>query len=145
MLHLPEHRATLSKEEQEFIAKIRPILLKAGNIPPRTRELAEMTGIPLKPLERILRETTKAGSLIRVADNRHFLPETVMALAELTESLAADNEASAGFSVIQFRDTTGIGRNLCIEILEYFDRVGFTRRDGNARFLRTEKENIFGI
>lgn len=145
LLHLPEHRATLSKEEQEFIAKIRPILLKAGNIPPRTRELAEMTGIPLKPLERILRETTKAGSLIRVADNRHFLPETVMALAELTESLAADNEASAGFSVIQFRDTTGIGRNLCIEILEYFDRVGFTRRDGNARFLRTEKENIFGI
>ena len=31
----------------------------------------------------------------------------------------------------------------CIEILEYFDRVGFTRRAGNARFLRTEKENIF--
>ncbi|HAD70953.1 MAG TPA: hypothetical protein DCF94_02920, partial [Gammaproteobacteria bacterium] len=36
-----------------------------------------------------------------------------------------------------------IGRNLCIEILEYFDRIGFTRRDGNTRYVRTEKKNIF--
>lgn len=145
LLHQPEHSATLSREEEEFLVKIRPILVKAGNIPPRTRELEEMTGIPLKPLERILRETTKAGSLIRVADNRHYLPETIMELAEFTERLVAKDEGTDGFSVIQFRDASGIGRNLCIEILEYFDRVGFTRRDGNARFLRTEKENIFGI
>ncbi|MFL2854789.1 MAG: selenocysteine-specific translation elongation factor [Pseudohongiellaceae bacterium] len=144
LLHKPGHRTTLSKEEEEFISKIKPILEKSGNVPPRTRELAEMTGIPLKPLENILRETTKAGSLIRVADNRHYLPGTIMALAEFTEELAANNTNDEGFSVIQFRDASGIGRNLCIEILEYFDKVGFTRRDGNARYLRTEKENIFG-
>ena len=135
---------TLSKEEKEFIAKIKPILETSGNVAPRTRELVEMTGIPLKHLENILRETAKAGSIIRVADNRHYLPGTIMALAELTEQLAANNTNDEGFSVIQFRDASAIGRNLCIEILEYFDKVGFTRRDGNARYLRTEKENIFG-
>lgn len=145
LLHLPAHQSSLSKEEEEFLAKVRPILLKAGNVPPRTRELVELTGIPLKPLERILRVTTKAGSLIKVADNRHYLPETIMVLAEFTEKVAHSSELSEGFSVIQFRDESGIGRNLCIEILEYFDRVGFTRRDGNTRFLRTEKENVFGI
>ena len=67
-----------------------------------------------------------------------------MALAEFTEQLATNNTSDEGFSVIQFRDASGIGRNLCIEILEYFDKVGFTRRDGNSRYLRTEKENIFG-
>ncbi len=143
-LHKPTHRTTLSKEEEQFIAKIKPILEKSGNVPPRTRELVEMTGIPLKPLENILRETAKAGSIIRVADNRYYLPGTIMALAEFTEQLATNNTSDEGFSVIQFRDASGIGRNLCIEILEYFDKVGFTRRDGNSRYLRTEKENIFG-
>ena len=144
LLHIPDHQTSLSEEEEEFLAKIRPLLIKAGNVPPRTRELVELTGIPLKSLERILNQTTKAGSLIRVADNRYYLPETIMTLAGFTEQLVDDQSNNESFSVIQFRDASGIGRNLCIEILEYFDRVGFTRRDGNARFLRTDKENIFG-
>ncbi|MFK7864168.1 MAG: selenocysteine-specific translation elongation factor [Pseudohongiellaceae bacterium] len=144
LLHLPNHRTQLSREEEEFIAKIRPILAKSGRIPPRTRELVEMTGIPLAALERILKQTTKAGSLVRVAENRHYLPETIAELAEFTEQLMSETDADEGFSVIQFRDKSEIGRNLCIELLEYFDSVGFTKRDGNSRFVRTAKENIFG-
>lgn len=144
LLHLPGHQTALSEEEKNFLDKVRPILLKAGTVPPRTRELLDLTGITLQPLQRILRQSTKAGSLIQVADNRHYLPETIMQLAEFTEKVATDSDEADGFSVIQFRDASGIGRNLCIEILEYFDRVGFTRREGNSRFIRTEKENIFG-
>lgn len=143
LLHLPAHQTSLTAEERQFLDKIRPLLLEAGYVPPRTRELVDMTGIPLKALDRLLRLTSKAGTLIKVAENRYYLPETIMALAEFTEQLA-NRDDDEGFSVIQFRDATGIGRNLCIEILEYFDRVGFTRRDENTRFLRTEKENIFG-
>lgn len=144
LLHLPDHAASLSSEEKEFLEKIHPLLQKHGKLPPRTRELAEMTNIPLKPLERILKQCTQSGMLIRVAPNRHYLPETIAELAEFTEKLAASADPDTGFSVIQFRDASGIGRNLCIDILEYFDRVGFTRRDENTRFLRTAKENIFG-
>ncbi len=144
VLHLPTHQASLSEEEEQFLAKIHPILKQAGNIPPRTRELVELTGIPLRPLERILKQCSKSGILIKVADNRHYLPETIAELAEFTEQLAKSYDADSGFSVIQFRDASGIGRNLCIEILEYFDRIGFTRREDNARFIRTQKENIFG-
>lgn len=141
--HLPDHQAAISAEEKEFLNKIRPLLKQAGRVAPRTRELVEMTNIPLKDLEKILKLTSQSKNLIRVADNRYYLPETIMELAEFTEQLAGSNTEDDGFSVIQFRDASGIGRNLCIEILEYFDRIGFTRRDGNARFLRTDKENIF--
>lgn len=141
LLHLPSHKTSLSAEEEAFLAQVRPILLKAGYVPPRTRELVEMTKIPLIALERILRDSAKAGTLIKVAENRYYLPETIMTLAGFTEELAL---AEDGFSVIQFRDASEIGRNLCIEILEYFDSLGFTRRDGNCRFVRTSKENIFG-
>ena len=37
------------------------------------------------------------------------------------------------FTVQEYRDQTGIGRNLSIEILEYFDRQGVTRRIGDVR------------
>ena len=35
-----------------------------------------------------------------------------------------------------FRDRLGVGRKLAIQILEYFDRIGFTRRRGNDHLLR---------
>ncbi len=143
LLHLPDHKASLSVEEQEFLTKVRPLLEKSGNIPPRTRELVDLTGIPLRELEIILKQITRSGSLVKIAENRYFLPETIMQLAGFTEKLVNETPQQDGFTVIQFRDQSGIGRNLCIEILEYFDRVGFTKRTGNARFLRTEKENIF--
>jgi hypothetical protein len=41
-----------------------------------------------------------------------------------------------GFSVIDFRDKTGIGRNLCIEVLEHFDGCGYTLRKENVRVIR---------
>ena len=69
LLHLPSHQIALSREEQDFLASIRPILLKAGNVPPRTRELVELTNIPLGSLESILRQSTKAGTLVKVAEN----------------------------------------------------------------------------
>ena len=144
LLHLPSHKTSLSPEEETFLEQVRPILLKAGYVPPRTRELVEMTNIPLMSLERILRESAKAGTLIKVAENRYYLPETIMILAGFIEQLIETEIDEDGFSVIQFRDASKIGRNLCIEILEYFDSVGFTRRDGNSRFVRTNKENIFG-
>lgn len=143
-LHTPAHRAQLSPTEKKFLESIRPLLQQAGRVPPRTRELVDATGIPLPTLEAILKETTRSGNLVKVAHNRHYLPETILELAEFTERLARQSDADQGFSVIEFRDASGIGRNLCIEILEYFDGIGFTRRDDNTRFVRTDMQSVFG-
>lgn len=35
-----------------------------------------------------------------------------------------------------FRDATGLGRKRAIQLLEFFDRVGFTRRVKDAHLLR---------
>ena len=36
-----------------------------------------------------------------------------------------------------FRDATGLGRKRAIQILEFFDRIGFLRRVGDIHWLRT--------
>ena len=40
-----------------------------------------------------------------------------------------------------FRDRSGIGRNLAIEVLEYFDRIKFTRRVGDAHVIWGQTPN----
>ena len=139
LLHLPGHSTRLGEQVEQLLRKLRPILQKSGLVPPRTRELAELTGMPLASLEKILRQAEISKLLVKVADNRHYLPETIDQLAGMVEQLGGGPGGKQGFSVIAFRDASGIGRNLCIEILEYFDSIGFTRRDGNQRFLRTGK------
>lgn len=134
LLHIPGHGTRLGEQVEQFLDKARPILQKAGKVPPRTRELAEMTGIPLAALEKILRQSEISGVLVKVADNRHYLPETIRELAALVEQMTGGPDGGEGLTVIGFRDATGIGRNLCIEILEYFDGIGYTRRDGNIRY-----------
>jgi signal transduction histidine kinase len=75
------------------------------------------------------------GVVVKVADNRFYLPAILAELAETANQLMAASNG-AGFSVIEFRDKTGIGRNLCIEILEHFDGCGYTLRKENVRVIR---------
>ena len=38
-------------------------------------------------------------------------------------------------AVADIRDRLACGRNVLIEVLEYFDSIGFTRRTGNSRLI----------
>jgi len=50
--------------------------------------------------------------------------------------MAADLAHQKSLTAAAFRDRAGIGRNLAIEVLEYFDRIKFTRRVGDAHVIR---------
>ena len=43
-----------------------------------------------------------------------------------------------------YRDRSGIGRNLTIQVLESFDQTGFTRRMGDARRVVAPVERAVG-
>lgn len=43
---------------------------------------------------------------------------------------------AGGANAADFRDRLGVGRKLAIQVLEFFDRSGFTRRKGNEHPLR---------
>ena len=45
--------------------------------------------------------------------------------------------------VATFRDASGLGRKRAIQVLEYFDRVGYTRRVGNGHLLRPNAQWSF--
>ena len=42
-----------------------------------------------------------------------------------------------------YKENLGISRNLVIELLEFFDRKGFTKRLNNERFVKQNASELF--
>jgi selenocysteine-specific elongation factor len=96
--------------------------------------LAPALGIQPEAVERLLSRAERLGRVARVADNRFFLPETLARLAEIARELA-DSSPEGTFTAATFKERCGIGRNVTIQILEYLDKMGVTRRIGDTRIV----------
>ena len=72
-----------------------------------------------------------------------FYPEpAIEQLAECAIGLAASDNT---LEVVAFRDALGLGRKRCVQLLEYLDRLGVTRRFGNQRRIREESSMVLRI
>jgi len=134
VLHVPGHSASLEPGEAKLWQRLEPLIRQDGLKPPVVHELASRSKIPVKELEKFLGRATQLGLLVRVVKNRLFLPDTVLELTQIAKTVALQSEQQC-FTASEYRDATGIGRNLAIEVLEYFDRTGLTQRRGDQRTL----------
>jgi len=139
---LPEHRPRLTQADERQWERVRPLLAVEDLRPPRVRELAMTLALEPEQVERFLNRVERLGCAARVADNRFFLPETLARLAEIARELA-EGSPEGTFTAATFKDRSGVGRNLTIQILEYFDKMGVTRRQGDVRILLRGAE-VFG-
>ncbi len=142
MLRLPGHEARLTREDERLWERVRPLLAAAELRPPRVRELAAALGLEPEPLTRFLKRAERFGRVAPVAANRVFLPETIARLADLAAALAEDLPERS-FTASGFKDRSGIGRNLTIEVLEYLDAIGVTRRVGDTRIVLRNAAELF--
>lgn len=124
---LASHRATVPDEARQAFDRVHALLDTAQ--PPSVGDMAKRLGRPFAEVEAQLRRLPAFGFVVRVSEKRYFLPERLRELAAAAARLAA----TGPFSARQFRDATGVGRNIVIDVLEHFDGVGFTRRQGDTR------------
>ena len=103
--------------------------------PPSTGDLSKSMRKPQQDLERSMNELVKRGLLVNIANHRYYLPRQLLEIAGDIKLLTASNPETKAFTVKEFRDHTGIGRNVAIDVLEYFDGKGFTRRKENQRIV----------
>ncbi len=101
--------------------------------PPSLSALEESTGLKLKELNEQVKPLVKAGYLVPVSRNRVYHPQALQSLVSLAQTLH-EEQSETGFDAKTFRDRAGIGRNITIEVLEYLDAAGYTRRIGDRRF-----------
>ena len=139
---LPEHQPRLTRADERLWERVRPLLDVENLRPPRVREIASTLALEPEAVGRLLHRAERLGRVAKVADNRFFLPETLARLAEIGRELAEGSPAGT-FTAATFKDRSGVGRNLTIQVLEYLDKMGATRREGDARVVLRGGE-LFG-
>ena len=136
-LHLPAHRASVSSADADLFATLQPLLDAAPFNPPRVRDVARATGMAEDLVRQLFRRMARAGALYPVAHDHYF---TARAVAELAGIVAGLSAAHGGACAADLRDRIygegGGGRKVAIHILEFFDRVGYTRRARDAHVVR---------
>ena len=134
-LQLPGHRAVLSADDEALIRRLQPLIAAGGFDPPWVRELAAAVREPEERVRTVLRKHLTQGGVCQVVRDLFYDRERV---AELAAIVQACSDERGGVSAAHFRDAVGLGRKRAIQILEFFDRVGYTRRVRDAHLLRVE-------
>ena len=141
-VRLATHEARLNAADEKMWRRVEPVLGNAGPRSISVSELAGELGMDPRQVERFLVRASRLGIVAQVSKNRFYLPDELRRLAEIAEDVSVD----AGDGLItaaRFRDQSGIGRNLAIEVLEYFNKTRFTRRVGDGHeLLRTAEESF---
>ncbi len=137
-VRLPSHHVELSAPDKVLWQQAQAALQAAGLRPPPVGDLSGQLNVDSKKLEATLSRAARQGLVTRVSKTRFFLPET---LRELQGIARAEVESGSPLTAAAFRDRSGIGRNAAIEVLEYFDRIRFTRRVGDVRVIRGQSPN----
>jgi selenocysteine-specific elongation factor len=130
-LHLPEHQVRLSEADETLWQHLQPLFDAAGFDPPWVREL----GHDEVAVRSLLRKMARLGLAHQVVRDLFYTDATIQRLAAMLLQLADENPV---IQVSAFRDAVGLGRKRSIQILEYFDRLGLTRRFGDRRQIRRD-------
>ena len=139
---LPSHAPRLDAADEALWRQVQPLLAAGGPRPPSVFELSYALRADAKQLEAMLGRAAQCGLAVRVSARRYYLPAPVLALAEAAQALARQ-DAAGSFTASAYRDRSGVGRNLAIELLEFFDQVKYTRRVGDSHVLLATARELF--
>jgi selenocysteine-specific elongation factor len=132
-LHLPEHSVALSDTDQALAQRLQPLIVAGKFDPPWVRDLAAASQEPEERVREVLRKSVTRGTVYQVVHDLFYDRECIGELAAIITQLARER---GGVDAAQYRDALGLGRKRTIQILEFFDRVGYTRRVKDSHVLR---------
>ena len=133
---LVTHTVEAPKFNKSLYEQLLPLI--DSNQPSSTGDIAKALKIPLRQLESEMKRMAAANVLVPVTNKRYFTPEQLTELATLADRIGVQSP----FSVRDFRDASGLGRTLVIDVLEYFDQLRFTKRTENHRTVIGSVESL---
>jgi selenocysteine-specific elongation factor len=127
------HSVKLADDEDRARREIEAAFAKAGLAVPATADVLSKIGIDSKRANGVLQILLREKVLVRLTEDLVFHAN---ALAELRKTLAAyKQKRGVRIGVPDFKELTGVSRKYAIPLLEYLDRNGVTRREGDVRVI----------
>jgi selenocysteine-specific elongation factor len=132
-LHLPDHQVRLNAEDETLWLQLQPLFEQAGFDPPWVRDIAGVVEQDDAVVRLLLRKLARLGLMHQVVRDLFISDAMLRQMVAVLLQLAKENPQ---IQVTTFRDALGLGRKRSIQYLEYFDRLGLTRRSGESRQIR---------
>ena len=133
-LALPEHQETFSDDEQKMLRSVESLYKTRLFNPPGYDEVVEHTRADSERIQKILKILIEQEQLVRVDKDLLFHREAVERARETLVSFITEQ---GGLESVKFKYLLNTTRKFAIPLLDYFDRIGVTRRSGYTRYLRT--------
>lgn len=129
-LMLPQHTPQPGVKEQESIDRIKRIMEEQMFTPPGADELLSVSGLGEQAFGEVLAYMIDAGMLVKINQDTLFSSK---AIEEGKQRLAAHFEQEKELSLATARDILNTTRKYALPLIEYYDRIRFTRRVGDIR------------
>jgi len=130
----PEHQETFSDDEQEMLHSVESLFKTRLFNPPKYEEVVEHAKVEPERIQKSLKILIEQEQLVRVDKDLLFHREAVERARELlTEYINKEG----GLESVKFKYLLDTTRKFAIPLLDYFDRIGVTRRVGYTRHLKT--------
>ena len=132
-LAMPEHKPAFRGEDEQHIQAIEILFRQQPFHPPTVPEIIEQTGATEQGVRKMLRLLREHKKLIPAEEGMLFHREAVDRAREiLTDYISKEGKLES----VRFKYLLDTTRKFALPLLDYFDRVGVTRRDGNTRYLK---------
>ncbi|MBL8516261.1 MAG: selenocysteine-specific translation elongation factor [Betaproteobacteria bacterium] len=141
-LQLPAHAAQLSDQDRVLAEMALPLLAEGAFDPPWVRDIAKTIGHPESIVRALLSRMARRGEIYQVVKDLFYDASSMHRLAALADRIQNQHGV---VRAAEFRDATGLGRKRAIQVLEFFDRIGFTRRVADDHIIRTRELFDVGV
>jgi selenocysteine-specific elongation factor len=132
-LALPEHQETFSDDEQKLLQSIESLFRQRPFNPPSLQEVTEETKAAAEKVQKILRILIEHERLVRIEKDLFFHSEAV---EQARQKLISFINKEGMLESVKFKYLLDTTRKYAIPLLDYFDRIGVTRRVGYTRYLK---------
>ena len=129
----PEHQETISDDERKLLNSIESLFKTRPFNPPVYDEVVEHTKADPERVRKIFKMLLEQEQLVRVDKDLLFHREAVEQARQILTSYI---NKEGGLESVKFKYLLNTTRKFAIPLLDYFDRIGVTRRSGYTRYLR---------
>ena len=131
-IRLPAFRVRLVERQRAFLDRVVEILESAGINTPNAHEIGKRLPAPSQAVNEILQLGEDVGEIVTLSDGVLFTNRSLMELRERIRT----GTGGRPFTLGEMRDSLGTNRRVAVAVLEYFDAVGFTERQGEKRIVK---------
>ena len=133
-LHLASHQLQLTEQEQKHWLHVAQ-MMQTSQEPWWVRDLANACDIDEDELRTLSYKLAQLGYISAIVKDRYVTHEYLIHIANAVRKHIEQNQK---LETADFRNLSQLGRKVAVQILEYLDKIGFTKRKFNYRELRDE-------